>query len=100
MKIAVVKNCNSPAHLKSCNLHATVANIKLTLFDLERNTGPKPSPPEMSFFKKIVMSPEMSSKMEVMVPEHPADNSSADLRGILCGFSSCVSLERHGDING
>lgn len=25
----------------------------------------------------------MSSKMEVIVPEHPADNSAGDLRGIL-----------------
>lgn len=37
----------------------------------------------MSSFKKILISPEMSGKMEVIVPEKPADKSAAELRGIL-----------------
>lgn len=49
----------------------------------------------MSFFKKIVISTEMSSKMEVIVPEHPADNSAADLRGILF-IPMCLTWETWG----
>lgn len=48
--------------------------MNLTLFDLERDINPKPLLAEMSLFKKIVMSTKMSGKIEVMVPEHPADN--------------------------
>lgn len=36
----------------------------------------------MSSFIKILILPEMSGKMEVIVPEKQADNSAAELRGI------------------
>lgn len=46
-------------------------NIKLTLFDLDRDITLKPLLREMSSFKKILISTEMSGKMEVIVPEKP-----------------------------
>ena len=52
----------------------------------------------MSFFKKILISAEMSSKIEVMVPEHPADKRSR--LQTWEEFCEDVSPERHGDING
>lgn len=58
-------------------------NIKLTVFDLDRDITLKPLVRETSSFKKILISTEMSGKMEVIVPEKPADNSAAELRGIL-----------------
>lgn len=56
--------------------------IKLTLFDLDRDITLQPRLREMSSFKKILILPEMSGKMEVIVPEKQADNSAAELRGI------------------
>lgn len=56
----------------------------------------------MSFFKKILISTEMSSKIEVIVPEHRADNSSwlQPWEEFCEDLLLCVSPERHGDING
>lgn len=68
------KTYNSTVQQESWNLYATAANMNLTLFDLERDISPKPLLAEMSLFKKIVMSTKMSGKIEVIVPEHPADN--------------------------
>lgn len=56
----------------------------------------------MSFFKKILISTEMSSKIEVIVPEHRADNSTwlQTWEEFCEDLFLRVSPDRHGDING
>lgn len=52
---------------------------QLSLFDLERDMSPKPLLAETFLVKKkekkkIVLSTKVPGKIEVMVPEHPADS--------------------------
>lgn len=56
----------------------------------------------MSFFKKILISTEMSSKIEVIVPKHRADNSPRmhTWEEFCEDLFLRVSPERHGDITG
>lgn len=102
MKIALVKlqfSSTSQVLQPSCQRNQTSGCLCLIL---KRDISLKPLLREMSSFKKILISTEMSSKIEVIVPKHQADNSPwmHTWEEFCEDLFPCVSPERHGDING